>query len=361
MRKTLFSCLRTFQTGLREETLTRELLEIKKRNISVGLSNVNVDTLNLRLLTGLRPEYLQVNLAAPAFSDNTDSFQLIKELLLLSDAINSKLIIEGIDSSLELSQLTAMGAYAGKGKMLTELVCRPLELPQAHPVATCSDAMICRSPAGELAVPACTVTPETTVGHVQEILQHQPPLSQVVVVNGMRPVGLIMKYTLDDQLSTQFGLALYMNRPVAKLMDTSFFQVEADQPLEEVAQKAMKRPDDKLYDDIVVTKNGALFGLLSVQRMLDTMAQVQLELAKGANPLTGLPGNVSIETSIEKRAKAKEPISLAYVDLDNFKVYNDVYGFEKWRPHHPAYCQDIVGSLENAWHARRSSRTCGWR
>ena len=51
-----------------------------------------------------------------------------------------------------------------------------------------------------------------------------------------------------------------------------------------------------------MTKNGEFYGLLSVQRMLDTMAQVQLELAKGANPLTGLPGNVAIETNIEKRA-----------------------------------------------------------
>jgi diguanylate cyclase (GGDEF)-like protein len=51
-------------------------------------------------------------------------------------------------------------------------------------------------------------------------------------------------------------------------------------------------------------------------------------MAKGANPLTGLPGNVAIEQEINRRARVKTPSSLIYIDLDNFKVYNDVYGFE---------------------------------
>lgn len=314
--------------GLHGEELVNQLRELKRLNISIGLNNINVETLKLQLLVQLRPEYIKLNLATPGTFENSNTPVLLKGLLALSQVINAKLIVDGINSSLDLSQLTAMGVYAGKGKVLTELECRVPDNIHCKNTSSNADHMICRSPAGELSVPACTVSPDTPVSHVQELLHHQAPLSQVVVVNGLRPVGLIMKYTLDDQLSTQFGLSLYMNRPISKLMDTGFFQVEADQPLEEVARKAMKRPDDKLYDDIVVTKKGALFGLLSVQRMLDTMAQVQLELAKGANPLTGLPGNVAIETTIEKRAKAKKQTSLAYVDLDNFKVYNDVYGFE---------------------------------
>lgn len=47
------------------------------------------------------------------------------------------------------------------------------------------------------------------------------------------------------------------------------------------------------------------------------------------SPLTGLPGNVQIQTEIKKRLLKKEKFAVIYVDLDNFKSYNDLYGFSK--------------------------------
>lgn len=47
------------------------------------------------------------------------------------------------------------------------------------------------------------------------------------------------------------------------------------------------------------------------------------------SPLTGLPGNVQIQTEIKKRLLKKESFAIFYLDLDNFKSYNDLYGFTK--------------------------------
>ena len=47
------------------------------------------------------------------------------------------------------------------------------------------------------------------------------------------------------------------------------------------------------------------------------------------SPLTGLPGNVQIQAEIKKRLLKKESFAIFYFDLDNFKAYNDVYGFVK--------------------------------
>jgi len=46
-----------------------------------------------------------------------------------------------------------------------------------------------------------------------------------------------------------------------------------------------------------------------------------------ANPLTRLPGNVSILNELQNRIDKKTPFAVAYADLDKFKVYNDKYGF----------------------------------
>lgn len=50
-------------------------------------------------------------------------------------------------------------------------------------------------------------------------------------------------------------------------------------------------------------------------------------LNRGVNPLSGLPGNVQIEAEMRRRILNKEPFAIVYFDLDNFKAYNDVYGF----------------------------------
>ncbi len=47
------------------------------------------------------------------------------------------------------------------------------------------------------------------------------------------------------------------------------------------------------------------------------------------SPLTGLPGNNIIQAELKKRLLNKEKFTVLYLDLDNFKAYNDVYGFLK--------------------------------
>ena len=47
------------------------------------------------------------------------------------------------------------------------------------------------------------------------------------------------------------------------------------------------------------------------------------------SPLTGLPGNVQINSELKKHLMKNEEFSVLYLDLDNFKAYNDVYGFLK--------------------------------
>lgn len=47
-----------------------------------------------------------------------------------------------------------------------------------------------------------------------------------------------------------------------------------------------------------------------------------------ANPLTRLPGNVSILNELSRRLDSTSLFAVSYIDLDKFKAYNDKYGFE---------------------------------
>ncbi len=52
-----------------------------------------------------------------------------------------------------------------------------------------------------------------------------------------------------------------------------------------------------------------------------------LQTNRRISPLTGLPGNVQIQAEMKKRLLNREKFAIFYFDLDNFKAYNDIYGF----------------------------------
>lgn len=54
-----------------------------------------------------------------------------------------------------------------------------------------------------------------------------------------------------------------------------------------------------------------------------------LDVNRRVSPLTGLPGNIQIQAEMKKRLLNQEDFAMIYIDLDNFKAYNDVYGFFK--------------------------------
>ena len=62
-----------------------------------------------------------------------------------------------------------------------------------------------------------------------------------------------------------------------------------------------------------------------VSRVRNTLKRIDRN--RWANPLTGLRGNIEIEREIQQRIAAGQVFTVVYADIDNFKAYNDVYGY----------------------------------
>lgn len=85
-------------------------------------------------------------------------------------------------------------------------------------------------------------------------------------------------------------------------------------------------------DKVVGLTSGADDYMIKPFDPIELVARVKTALRrsremKAINPLTQLPGNVQVQEEVAKHVADNAPFALMYVDLSNFKAYNDYYGF----------------------------------
>ena len=77
--------------------------------------------------------------------------------------------------------------------------------------------------------------------------------------------------------------------------------------------------DVEVYLHTPVNDTILYYSIMNIMKLLNRNRMV--------SPLTGLPGNVQIQAEMKKRLANNEKYAMIYIDLDNFKAYNDTYGF----------------------------------
>ncbi|MBI9110492.1 GGDEF domain-containing protein [Maridesulfovibrio ferrireducens] len=315
-------------------TFRKTLDHYRNQGYMVAIDDAGTGYSGLSSIAEIKPDYIKLD---KSFVDNIETSRvnraIVETFTDFAEKIGGKLIVEGIETQSQAVAMMDMGVHLGQGyffakpaKIKPELSLEALNVKKTPDLK--NDHNICGIPVKNLATPVDSVEIDTPVPVIQDFFEQAQSLSSVTVVKNGAPCGLIMEYNLNKHLSGKFGVALYTNKPITSVMDDSPLLVDLETTVEMVSTQAMARERNKAYDDIIVTKNGKLFGVVSVRKLLDTLAHAQVEMAKGTNPLTGLPGNLGIEQEIERRMKVSQPYSIIYADLDNFKVYNDTYGFK---------------------------------
>lgn len=90
------------------------------------------------------------------------------------------------------------------------------------------------------------------------------------------------------------------------------------------ATKASKVEGLNIGADDFISKPVEVAELMARIRMIIRRTNQGLD----ANPLTHLPGNVAIESRVERALQESRPIAVLYIDLNQFKAFNDAYGYD---------------------------------
>ncbi|MBL0386566.1 GGDEF domain-containing protein [Tumebacillus sp. ITR2] len=328
----------TERHSIQDYSAFRKTLEhYRQQGYLIAVDDAGAGYSSLQSIVELCPDFIKMDMSLVRDVHNDPVKQaLLEAFVTLAGKIRCKIIAEGIEKEEEVKTLLALGIDFGQGFLLgrphaiiassvPQGVLGQIERKRVERVLLSSGSML---QIGTIATPTYVMPSTATVKDVHELLENRRQLTSVVVAELGRPLGLITRDHLYAMLGSQYGVPLYYKRSVRQVMDTHPLMVEQHVMIDEVSSLATGRNNLKRYDDIIVTDEGEYRGVVSVQTLLDVMSKVKIEIAKYANPLTGLPGNLRIEEELRTRVRRGEAFSVLYVDLDHFKRFNDRCGFE---------------------------------
>ncbi len=149
------------------------------------------------------------------------------------------------------------------------------------------------------------------------------------VLNGHEePIGIIRENDIKEYVYSRYGKDLLMNKSSGRTIK----DFVAKCPLSEINTRIENILEmfslDFQSEGVVLTEDGRYIGFLSSKSLLKVINEKNLAVARDQNPLTRLPGNNLIKEYIDNALEDIETSYMfAYLDFDNFKPFNDRYGF----------------------------------
>jgi diguanylate cyclase (GGDEF)-like protein len=311
----------------------------KEQRYEIAIDDAGAGYSGLNLISDICPHYIKLDMKLIR-NINKDSikYALVKSMIELSDITKISIIAEGIETEEELASLVNLGVQYGQGYFIqrpqeeilpinTQVIhlLKDFNRKKNHVYGEQMDRVyidhICKK--------GMVISPCKQVEQVFDMFKDQDDLYGLCIVREDKVLGIITREKLMLKLSGRYGFSLNQKKEVTAIMDNDYLEVDYKTPISAVSYVAMERPNNKLYDFIVVTKEGKYHGIVTVKDILQKAMEIDVANAKLQSPLTGMPGNAVIEQEIIRCISEHSEYSILYLDLDNFKAYNDVYGFEK--------------------------------
>lgn len=313
-------------------SLRSTLDDLRQAGIEIALDDLGSGYSGLRQWSELQPQFVKIDAHfVRHVHECNKKRQFIHSIVEMARALGSRVIAEGIETREELDTVVALGVHFGQGYLLG----RPGG--NAAPVAvqdwqTTTRHQPSRTSQTVSAILKYTpgIDPATPVTEVMERFERRPGLRCLVVCRDGRPLGMVTRAHLTSVFASLYGRDLFSRRPVREIMQTELICATARTQLEDLSERLTSEYEYLPEQDLVVTDGeGGFMGTASFTDLLRAITELQIRSARYANPLTQLPGSVPLNERIDQLLAEGKSFHVAYCDLDNFKPFNDTYGYAR--------------------------------
>ena len=312
-----------------DDRLVAAVRPLRAMGCDIALDDLGAGFSGLKSWSMIRPDFVKVDrYFVSGIETDPVRAEILRSVVDMACALGCRVIAEGVENAGQCELVLDLGVDHVQGYFLGH----PQAVPRVSAVALAPfdrAAAVIADCAEHLARAVPPLSAADTVGRAVEVFRREPSWVALAVVDGGRPMGLIRRDQLLTLLSRPLHPEIYNRKPVTAVMEPRPVLVDARARLEQVSRLVTGGADGGHADEFIITRHGSYLG---VGRMIDLLREItaqQIEVARHANPLTGLPGNGEIKARISEWLTRRRPFVACHLDVDHFKAFNDCYGYAR--------------------------------
>ncbi|MDI7861353.1 EAL domain-containing protein [Rhizobiaceae bacterium n13] len=310
---------------------------MRRAGFKLAIDDFGVGHGEMKILCDHPVDYLKIDRHFIAGLDaNPRKRHLVKNFVNIAHVLGIRVVAEGIETEAEFLACRQYGVDLVQGWFIDRPTTFVSDLRKSFPhlqhvgqakrSGHTLDEILIRKQIERLP----TVYENDSIEHVFDLFRLNPRQAFFPVLNANgEPRGTINERHLKEFIYQPFGRDLLKNkvyeRAISHFVDRAPI-VGLDAGAEELMTVFANMEGS---DCVILTENMRYAGVVSAASLIKVINEKQLQVAQDQNPLTGLPGNRAIRDYMQNAGRDDDAVRhFCYCDFDNFKPFNDKYGFQ---------------------------------
>jgi diguanylate cyclase (GGDEF)-like protein len=311
--------------------LVKNLIErLNRANVRVALDDFGVGVSNLERLLHVEAHYVKIDRCfVDQLATDTRKQAIVAKVCGLAHALGFTTVAEGVEREEDFRAARELGCDFAQGYLIARPTTDLRELRMSYDSVVTSTASGHVSPrVAELMMRIAPIDLQAPLAEAKARFDADRSLSLLPVVDtSMHFHGALYEEDVRDLLLSDFGRALLANRGVNTRVERYIRRCPVGEAHAAVEVLVNSYVSAEGATGLMLVHEGGYVGYLTNHAVLRLASEREVSDAREQNPLTQLPGNLSINRHIANTLNESGAATLVFMDFDNFKAFNDTYGF----------------------------------
>lgn len=314
------------------------IARMRKLGFKVAMDDFGTGHAEMKLLSDFDLDYIKIDRhLIHGIAETPKKRHITKSICDMAHVLGLRVIAEGVETHNEFLTCRDIGIDLVQGWFIARPTITTAELKDGFPHLRdlgqnlrrhrSIDEVLIRQKIEKLPV----IYEHDPVDKLFDLFRNHPQQAFFPVLNANdEPRGIVQESRLKVYIYQPYGRDLLKNRiyghNVSQFVDAAPM-VEINTDSAQLMAVFSNAADARC---VVLTENMRYAGIVSAASLIKIINEKQVHQAQDQNPLTGMPGNQAIRSYLEEiGVECNLPRHVCYCDFDNFKPFNDQYGFQR--------------------------------